>query len=310
MAVTATLTGLEPGTTYYARIVATSAGGTIPGPIVSFTTPALPTGTTTGAAPDVTGTTATLSGSVNPAGSVTTVSFVYGTDPSLTTGTTTTAAQSIGNGTSPVTVTAVLTGLQPGTTYYFRLVVINLGGTTQTTILSFNTPASTPAVTLTSAQWQTVPIVKGKKTKKVPALVLHFSAPLSKPAAENLAAYALMAGKVKKRVTTYTKAMPLSSAVYNAGALTVTLYPKSTQKPATPTQLRITAAVLIDGLGRPLNNGHNAVVTMNKSQATITSQMVVARADQAALAIAPQRVSATPFVPHGPAGSWHRTFRG
>jgi hypothetical protein len=67
---------------------------------------------------------------------------------------------------------------------------------------------------------------------------------------------------------------------------------------------------LIDALGRPLNNGHNAVVTMNKSQGTITSQVVVARADQAAPAAVAQRVSATPLVPQGLIASWHRRFRG
>jgi hypothetical protein len=185
-------------------------------------------------------------------------------------------------------------------------VATSAGGTIPGTMVSFTTPAPTPAVILTSAQWQTVPIVKGKKTMKVPALVLHFSAPLSKPAAENLAAYSLMAGTIKKRVTAYTKAMPLRLAVYDAGALTVTLYPRSTQTPAKLTQLRIIAAVLIDGLGRPLNNGHNTVATLNsKSQGTITSQaVVVAPAHQAALAVSPRRVSSSQAIPNGPAGSW------
>ena len=98
----AALTGLKPGTTYYDKVVATSTGGhdrrrdpelhhagRRPPP-----RPQAATGVTT--------TTATLNGSVNPQGSATTVTFVYGTDPTLTTGTTTTTAQAIGSGTSAV----------------------------------------------------------------------------------------------------------------------------------------------------------------------------------------------------------------
>ena len=70
---------------------------------------------------DLTATTATLNGGVNPDGSATSVSFDYGTNSTLTSGTTT-PAQSIGSGTSAVAVSAPLTGLQPGTTYYYEVV--------------------------------------------------------------------------------------------------------------------------------------------------------------------------------------------
>ena len=90
------------------------------GSILSFTTLAPPIATTL-AATGVTTTAATLNGSVNPEGSATTVTFVYGTDPTLKTGTTTTGAQLIG-GTSAVAVTAALTGLVSGTKYYDEVV--------------------------------------------------------------------------------------------------------------------------------------------------------------------------------------------
>jgi hypothetical protein len=83
---------------------------------VTGSTLAPPTATTQ-AATGVTATAATLNGSVNPEGSDTSVSFIYGTDPQLKTGTTTTSAQPLGSGTSAVAVNAALTGLQPGTTY-------------------------------------------------------------------------------------------------------------------------------------------------------------------------------------------------
>ena len=58
---------------------------------ITVTANASPPAATTEAATSVTGTAATLNASVNPEGSTTTVSFVYGTDSTLTTGTTTTA---------------------------------------------------------------------------------------------------------------------------------------------------------------------------------------------------------------------------
>src|SRR5208282_2899052 len=138
VALTAPLTGLQPGTTYYEEVVATNADGTVDGPIVSFTTLA-PATATTQPASNVTATAATLNGSVNPQGNETTVTFVYGTDPTLTTGTTTTAPQAIASVGTPVPVTAALTGLQSGTTYYDEVEATNAGGTTIGPILSFTT---------------------------------------------------------------------------------------------------------------------------------------------------------------------------
>jgi hypothetical protein len=267
--VTAALSGLTPGTTYYDRVVATNAGGTTPGAIDTFSTPALPA-TTTVTAKDITGTTATLAGSVNPQGSATTAYFVYGTDPTLATGTTT-PAPSIGSGTSPVVVTAALTGLQAGTTYYFRIVATSAAGTTPGVIASFSTPAPPPAVTVTSAQWQTASFVIGKKTKKVKAIALHFSAPIDAGAAQNLAAYTLLSGKVKKHVVTYKARAPLTLARYDVGTQAVTLFAKNAKKFTQMMQLRITAALLPDTLSRPMNKGKDTVVTINKSAFTITS---------------------------------------
>ena len=141
------LTGLQPNTTYYYEVVATNSVGTTDGSILSFTTPAAPAATlaTTQAASNVTSTAATLSGSVNPEGAATSVSFIYGTDPTLTTGTTTTTAQPIGNGTSAVGVNVALTGLHPNTTYYFKVEATNSAGTTDGSILSFTTPAAAAA---------------------------------------------------------------------------------------------------------------------------------------------------------------------
>ena len=141
------MTGLQPDTTYYVEVMATNSAGTTDGPIITFTTSNVPSPTTQ-AATGITGTAATLNGSVNPEGSATSVSFVYGTDPQLASGTTPTTAQSIGSGTSAVAVNAALTGCSRA-----RLIITRLwrtpGGTTDGTILSFITPA--PPVPTTQA---------------------------------------------------------------------------------------------------------------------------------------------------------------
>ncbi len=136
--VTASLSGLAPGTTYYFRVVATNSAGTLKGLILSFPTVAPPPTVVTTAATSVTTTGATLNGTVNPNGLATDGYFEWGTDPTLATKSTT-STQAMGSGGSAAAITAPLTGLTPGTTYYFRVVATNAGGTDNGTILSFTT---------------------------------------------------------------------------------------------------------------------------------------------------------------------------
>ena len=89
--------------------------------------PVAPT-TLTGAASGVSQTAATLGGSVDPnASQVSSCSFQYGT----TTGYGSSAACSPppGTGSSAVAVSAAISGLSPDTTYHFRVVATNAGGT-------------------------------------------------------------------------------------------------------------------------------------------------------------------------------------
>ncbi len=144
-AITASLSGLAPGTTYYFRVVATNSAGTSKGLILSFTTVAPPPTVVTAAATSVTTSGATSNGTVNPNGLATDAYFEYGTDPTLATNSTT-STQAMGSGGSAAPITASVTGLTPGTTYYFRVVATNAGGTSKGTILSFSTPLS-PTVT-------------------------------------------------------------------------------------------------------------------------------------------------------------------
>jgi hypothetical protein len=101
-----------------------------------------PTATTT-AATSVTTTGATLNGTVNDNGATTMVSFEYGTSPTLagatTIAATTGATVNAGSGNTSVSVT--VSGLTPGTTYYYRVKGTNSAGTTNGNILSFTTAA-------------------------------------------------------------------------------------------------------------------------------------------------------------------------
>ncbi len=88
-------------------------------------------------------TTATLSTTVTANGASTSASFEYGTSASF--GSTTTS-QNIGSGSSPISVSANLTGLQANTTYFFRSVATNTQGTTYGNTLSFTTTTPLPTV--------------------------------------------------------------------------------------------------------------------------------------------------------------------
>jgi Bacterial Ig-like domain (group 3)/Bacterial Ig domain len=98
---------------------------------------------TTEAATAIAYTTATLGASVDPDGETTNVTFLYGTNPTLYAAIQT-PAQAIGSGAAAVAVDAALTGLQPGTAYYYEAVATTSNGTYDGAILSFTTPAVSP----------------------------------------------------------------------------------------------------------------------------------------------------------------------
>lgn len=102
-------------------------------------------GVTTGDATNITPTSATLNGTINPDGVEAFYQFEWGTD--TTYGNVVPAAPvSVGDGTSDVAVMESLTGLAPDTTYHFRLVGSNANGTNNGQDQTFTTPPS-PAVT-------------------------------------------------------------------------------------------------------------------------------------------------------------------
>jgi hypothetical protein len=92
----------------------------------------------TNAADEITTTSARLSGWVNPRGAATTYSFEWGKD--LYENAIPVPEGSVGSGTSSVFAWNVLNGLQPGTTYHYRIVASNVSGTAYGSDQTFTTP--------------------------------------------------------------------------------------------------------------------------------------------------------------------------
>jgi hypothetical protein len=137
------LTSLTPNTTYHYRLVATSTAGTSRGTDGIFSTSSAVEAVTSSAT-NVTLTSATLNGSVNPFGHATTWYFEYGTSTSYGTKT---ALQNAGSGTTAANVSAGVTGLKSGKTYHYRLVAMNTAGTAQGSDITFLTATAPAAVT-------------------------------------------------------------------------------------------------------------------------------------------------------------------
>jgi len=125
--VSASLTGLAPDTTYYFRVAAGNAKGGAVGSVQTFTTTGPPTVDSESTA-NVLATSVTLQAAVNPHGFDTTCEFQYVTDAAFTSSGYSTATtvpctpSDLGPGTSDVSASANLTGLQPNTIYHFRVV--------------------------------------------------------------------------------------------------------------------------------------------------------------------------------------------
>jgi len=136
------ITGLQPNTSYFFRLTASNAYGTVNGPTYGFNTNNNPAGqgtapaVSTNAAKSITSTGATVNAQVNPHSSVTTFWFEYGTTPNFG-GITT--FESAGNTNTSSSVSAQLSGLAPQTTYYFRVNAQNQYGTVNGATQNFTT---------------------------------------------------------------------------------------------------------------------------------------------------------------------------
>jgi hypothetical protein len=135
--------GLQAGTTYHYRLVASSPGETgVAGPDMTFTTPAIPApSVSTGGASGVTVGAATLTGTVDPHGWDTTYYFQYGTSTAYGSSWPTVPID-LGALEGAQGVLVYVQNLLPGTVYHYRFVATNGGGT------SYG-----PDMTLTTAEY-------------------------------------------------------------------------------------------------------------------------------------------------------------
>jgi len=141
VSVNTAITGLLPYNTYHFRVKSTNSGGTSYGSDLTFTTNAIPATVITNSATNVTPTTAQLNGSVNPNYAPATVSFDWG----LTTayGNNIAATPGTVSGSTSTPVLANIAGLSWATTYHFRCVGVNAGGTAYGADMVFNTACPT-----------------------------------------------------------------------------------------------------------------------------------------------------------------------
>jgi len=136
--VSANIGSLMANHTYHFRIVASNADGTRMGADRAFTTLTMigPPVVITNPASNVTASSATLHGSLDPHSLTTTVHFQYGTTTSY--GHTTASQTQTGN--TYRNIVSNITGLAAHTTYHFRIVASNADGTRIGSDRTFTTP--------------------------------------------------------------------------------------------------------------------------------------------------------------------------
>ena len=136
--INASISGLTANTRYHFRIVATNSAGTTYGADRTLTTLGAtgPPVVITNSATNVTGSSATLNGAVDPHGLTTSIHFQYGTSTSYGSNT---ASQNL-SGSTYHNAGASISGLSGSTTYHFRIVATNSAGTTYGSDKTFRTP--------------------------------------------------------------------------------------------------------------------------------------------------------------------------
>ena len=137
------LSGLLPETTYHFRAVGTIGLFKFYGADLTFTTPAAPPTAVTLSATNVDVSSATLNGTVNANNNTTTITFEYG----LTTayGNTVNATPASVSGNTVTAASANLSSLLLTSTYHYRVVATNLGGTSYGNDMTFITGCIPPA---------------------------------------------------------------------------------------------------------------------------------------------------------------------
>jgi hypothetical protein len=138
-------------------------------------------------------------------------------------------------------------------------------------------------VTITSFGVEKVKVGHGKHTKRALALGVGFSGALSATAAQNLVAYTVFSGKVKKvhkvSQVLYNGLVPLSQAIYFPASDTLALLPKrGVHKLPKLEQLHVNVSILTDPMGRPINNGKNFTATVTSTGLVVSADRITAAA--------------------------------
>ena len=129
--VSATLSALHAGTTYFFRLTAEDEDGTSVGAVHEFTTPPAVEALSTGPVEGLTPSAVTLTGSLTPNGVDAHYYFEWGQTTAYSNASPAPPGTDAGPGSSAVAAKTELAGLTPNTTYHYRLVATNSFGTTQ-----------------------------------------------------------------------------------------------------------------------------------------------------------------------------------
>jgi len=143
-----TISGLNPGITYYVRAYATNSEGTAYGNEVTFTTPIVPSTITTIAVSAITGSSASSGGNItiDGGGAVTARGVCWGKTTNPTIDLPTKTSDGIGVG----SFVSLLSALTPGTKYYVRAYATNYAGTAYGNEVTFASLIITPIITAAS----------------------------------------------------------------------------------------------------------------------------------------------------------------
>jgi hypothetical protein len=267
--ISASLSGLAPNTPYEYYVVATSSNGTSESPISTFTTSVArlqfsQSSFTANVSAGKVSVTLTRTGDLSNAVSAVVSSGGGSAFGAFQQTVTFAAGSAVATLLIPITNNG-LPGL-PDVSTLISLAAVGpaaVGGTIlSAAVVVHDNNTIPPVVTISSVQTGTVRVVtrKGKKltTKTQNVIEVFLSGALSDPG--NLGAYTLLSGKTKKRVTTFSKRVPLATATYTPSLFEVTLAPAGKLAFNQPLELSVNAAALNDPYGRLLNGGKSVVV--------------------------------------------------
>ncbi len=165
--------GLQAGTTYHYRLVVSSPGATaMKGPDETFTTLPIPAPTvSTGSPSGVSVGSVTLSGTIDPHAWNTEYLFQYGTSTAYGSSWPTVEVE-MGALEGSQAVIVGVPNLLPGTTYHYRLVASNGGGTTYGQDMTFTTGEYPAQIIQEPVALQTLLVPTGGQTAKPQSTVL------------------------------------------------------------------------------------------------------------------------------------------